>query len=84
MEFGQCEFCLIKGITSLLNPGPSDGRLFSLLSQKWEARIMESYAELFRNACLSLGLSTNALTFETFQGVVVSPDDLSVLPGDPV
>jgi adenylate cyclase class 2 len=52
------------------------------LGLDWEARIFESYTNLFAGLREALGLSFRDLTFENFAGLEVRPQDLGVRPAD--
>ena len=53
-----------------------------LLGLKWQASIPDSYSALFERVHNRLQLGFRDLTFENFQGVRVSADDLAVNPAD--
>jgi adenylate cyclase, class 2 len=53
-----------------------------LLGLDWEARILHSYAAMFKALKQQLGLAFRDLVFSNFQGVEVTPQDLQVRPSD--
>jgi adenylate cyclase class 2 len=75
MPFG--DFIEIEG-----SDGHSIQEMALNLGLNWEARIQESYADLFHTVCSALGLKTQSLTFETFAGLTVAPVNLGVYPAD--
>ncbi len=52
------------------------------LGLDWEARLLTSYMALFERARLQLGFEFRDLTFENFQGLEVTPEDLAASPAD--
>jgi adenylate cyclase class 2 len=52
------------------------------LGLNWERRVLDSYTMLFERYKQSQNLDLRDLTFENFDGRMVTPDMLSVQPGD--
>jgi adenylate cyclase class 2 len=46
------------------------------------ASITDSYTALFERVCLTMGFTFRDLTFDNFENLVVTPDDLGVTPAD--
>jgi adenylate cyclase class 2 len=65
--------------------GP-DGESIHAASERlgldWERRILDSYLVLFDRVCAVLGLTFRDLSFENFEGVRVTQDDLGVRVAD--
>jgi len=56
--------------------------LSKLLHLNWNARILTSYAELFETVKQNLDLTFRDLTFDNFDDLSVSPQDLEVQPAN--
>jgi adenylate cyclase class 2 len=52
------------------------------LSLTWNARILDSYRMLFYHCKQAKGLGITNLTFEDFEGLAITSQDLGVKPGD--
>jgi len=52
------------------------------LNLKWEARSAESYTGLFRLLKDKFNLSMRDLSFENFEGLHFTPEDLELEPAD--
>ncbi|WP_322806058.1 class IV adenylate cyclase [Thermanaerothrix sp.] len=52
------------------------------LGLNWDTRVRQSYLALFETAKRVLHLETPHLTFQAFEGVIVSPEDLDVHVAD--
>jgi adenylate cyclase class 2 len=52
------------------------------LGLKWEARIDESYTDLFGIVCRELQLNFRDLIFENFDNLYIKPSHLGVIPAD--
>jgi adenylate cyclase class 2 len=48
----------------------------------WSARINRSYADIFRQLKADLALPFSDLTFENFSDLVISPQDMNIVPAD--
>lgn len=65
--------------------GPDGGAIRQMaerLGLDWDARINESYTSLFETLRRNLDLPFQHLSFEYFDGLTVTSDDLDVDPGD--
>lgn len=86
-EFQQCQivldelpygsFCEIEG-DSIHRIKTTAKRL----GLDWNRRITSSYSGLFQRCKETRGLKFRDLSFEHFEGLKISPEDLGVLPGD--
>jgi adenylate cyclase class 2 len=52
------------------------------LGLDWEKRILDSYTMLFEHARASLGFKFRDMSFENFETLKVTPEELGVSPGD--
>lgn len=75
MPYGN--FCELEG------PDPAAIEQVALrLRLSWPARTLLSYMALFEQVRSRLALTGRDLTFKTFEGVLVRPEDLGLSPGD--
>ncbi|MCD6402016.1 MAG: class IV adenylate cyclase [Anaerolineales bacterium] len=56
--------------------------LSKLLQLNWDARILTSYSELFETVKKNLNLTFRDLTFDNFDNLSVSPQDLEIQPAN--
>ncbi len=49
---------------------------------RWEARILKSYRILFEQWKQNRDITFPDLTFANFKGIIVTPEDLGVIPAD--
>jgi predicted adenylyl cyclase CyaB len=86
-EFNDCEvvldelpygwFCEIEGVK------PQDIRTTARkMGLRWEARILRSYRILFEQWRQNRQATFPDLTFANFKGIMVTPEDLGVIPAD--
>ncbi len=52
------------------------------LGLNWQARVLDSYTVLFDRLKKALGLEFRDLSFENFQGMVITPEQLGITPAD--
>jgi adenylate cyclase class 2 len=62
--------------------GESIQRMANQLGLNWEARILDSYTMLFERLRGRLGFGFRDLSFENFNGMQISPDELGVMVAD--
>ena len=65
--------------------GPEAGGIRSIadkLGLDWEARIVDSYTSLFDHLREKLGLTFRDLSFDNFDSMDISPQDLGIKPAD--
>jgi adenylate cyclase class 2 len=76
MPFGL--FCEIEG-----RDASHIENLASLLGFDWESRITDSYLMLFESLKTKRGLTMRNLTFETFNGISVTPQEIFLCKASP-
>lgn len=62
--------------------GPQIHDVAQLLGLDWSRGIGTNYLGLMEIVKINMGLNFDDLTFENFQGIVISPEDLQVEPAD--